>query len=203
MSYSRNLFINCPFDADYYKLLKPLLFSVVYCKYKPQLAETKDGGEIRIRQIQKLILTSKFSIHDLSRIEPRKKNDLPRFNMPFELGLDLGCQRYFKRDKRCLILEEKSHRYKTFISDLSGQDISSHQNDPLEIIKAVRNWLYKFKASSEKLRSYKVIWDLYNEFLYDFDKGMRAENMDPYKIWEIPFSELIEMITQWIHAKAR
>ena len=203
MSYRKNLFINCPFDEDYYPLLKPLLFTVIYCGYKPKISETKDGDDIRIRQIQNLIEESKFSIHDLSRIEPKDKGELPRFNMPFELGLDLGCKRYFKKDKRCLILEEKSYRYKSVISDLSGQDISSHNNDPIHLVKAVRDWLYKFKKGTQTFRPYTVIWDLYNEFLYDFDKDMRAENMDPNKIWEIPFSELIELITNWIKAKKR
>ena len=34
---------------------------------------------------------SAYSIHDLSRMEPLKTNDYPRFNMPFECGIDLSA----------------------------------------------------------------------------------------------------------------
>lgn len=201
MSYRTNIFINCPFDSDYYPLLKPLLFTVIFCGLKPRLSETLDGDDIRIRQIQQIIEESKFSIHDISRIISKNKKDLPRFNMPFELGLDLGCKMYSKKDKKCLILEEDQFRYKKALSDISGQDISSHANDPLQITKCARNWIYKIK--SNKPPAYTVIWDLYNEFLFDFDKDMKAENLDPNKMWEIPFSELIDLMSNWIKSKTK
>lgn len=201
MPFSTNVFINCPFDNDYYPLLKPILFTVIFCGLKPHLSETKDGDDIRIRQIQDLINISKFSIHDLSRILPKTANDLPRFNMPFELGLDLGCKMYSKKNKKCLILEEKPYRYKQVISDISGQDISSHQNKPFEVIKAVRDWLYSIRPQKKKPKAYTIIWDLYNEFIYDFDKDMKAENLDPDKMWEIPFSELIDLMSKWVKSK--
>ncbi|MBT8233552.1 MAG: hypothetical protein HKN51_10195 [Saprospiraceae bacterium] len=147
-----------------------------------------------------MISESKFSIHDLSRILPKAKKDLPRFNMPFELGLDLGCKFYAKKNKRCLILEEKPYRYKEVISDISGQDISSHENDPIQIVKVVRNWIYKIRPQ-KKPKAYTIIWDLYNEFIYDFDKDMKAENLNPDKMWEIPFSELIDLMTKWVKSK--
>jgi len=46
-----------------------------------------------------------------------------------------------------------------------------------------------------------VIWDLYNEFIYDFDEDMKAENLDPNKMWEIPFTELIDLISKWVQSK--
>lgn len=166
------------------------------------MSETKDGDEIRIRQIQQLILQSKYSIHDLSRILPKKDGELPRFNMPFELGVDLGCKTFLKKDKKCLILEEEKYRYKQFISDISGQDISNHANEPIEVIKAVRNWIYKVQEK-QKPKPYTIIWDLFNEFVFDFDKDMKAENLNPDQISEIPFSELIYLITQWIKIKTK
>jgi hypothetical protein len=68
--FEKNVFINCPFDNDYYiPLLRPLLFTIIYLGYNPRIAtESFDSGEIRIQKIGKLIKDSKFSIHDLSRI---------------------------------------------------------------------------------------------------------------------------------------
>ena len=40
-----------------------------------------------------LISASPRSIHDLSRVE-LGENELPRFNMPFELGMALGAKRF-------------------------------------------------------------------------------------------------------------
>jgi len=199
MAYSNNVFINCPFDDDYYPLLKPIIFTVIYCGLNPKISETKDGDNIRIRQIQELIEISKYSIHDISRIETIP----PRFNMPLELGMDLGCKRYSKKDKKCLILEKELYRFKEVMSDISGQDISNHNNDPVLIVKAIRNWIYKIRSTNKKPVSFNTIWDLYNEFVSDFDKDMRAENLDPNKMWEIPFSELIDLTANWIKAKKK
>jgi hypothetical protein len=193
----------------------------------PKLSETKDGDDIRVRQIQSLIVNSKYSIHDISRILPKaytnllkeskkksKKNKkakkevinekefLPRFNMPFELGLDLGCKQYSKKDKKCLILEQKQYRYKEVISDIAGQDVSSHENDAFVLMKCVRNWIYTLDKKN-KPKSFKLIWDLFNEFLFDFDQDMRAEDLDPNKMWEIPFSELIDIMKEWIKNKKK
>lgn len=215
MGYNTNIFINCPFDNDYYALLKPILFTCIFCKLVPRLSETQDGDDIRIRQIQKLIKQSKYSIHDISRILPssfpaknksqkKDKYPLPRFNMPFELGLDLGCKHYLKKDKKCLILEEKPYRYIEVISDIAGQDISNHKNDPFRAVKVVRNWIYTVTTDQKsKPPSYKVIWDLYNEFLFDYETSLKNEDIDPNKIWEIPFSEVIDWMKEWIDNKNR
>ncbi len=201
MAYSKNVFINCPFDDDYYSLLKPIIFTVLYCGLKPRISETKDGDAVRIHSIQQLIEQSKYSIHDLSRIEVKTLDDLPRFNMPFELGIDIGCKKYKRLDKKCLILEEKPFRIKAVLSDIAGQDISSHENDPIIIVKCVRDWIYKIKNANNKPVAYTIIWDLYHEFNFDFNQSMRSENQDPDKMWEIPFSELIQMTSKWISGK--
>ena len=46
--FSRNVFINCPFDAKYSKLLRPILFTIIYLGYNPRIAsERSDSGEAR------------------------------------------------------------------------------------------------------------------------------------------------------------
>src|SRR5262245_48821549 len=45
------------------------------------------------------------------------KGELYRLNMPFELGLDVGCQRFaggLRKRKKCLILDAESYRYQPF-----------------------------------------------------------------------------------------
>jgi hypothetical protein len=52
--YTRNVFINCPFDPAYNQLLNALVFTIFACGYTPRCAkESGDGGEIRINEIKK------------------------------------------------------------------------------------------------------------------------------------------------------
>ena len=103
-----------------------------------------DSDDIRIHKIFGLIKQSKFGIHDLSRAEISEDNPTPRFNMPLELGIFIGCKSFgesFHREKKYLIFDKESYRYQKFISDISGQDIRNHKNKPEEIIQLIRDWL--------------------------------------------------------------
>jgi hypothetical protein len=145
LDYHRQVFINCPFDSRYQKLFEAIHFAVFDCGFRPRSArEADDGTEVRIEKLLAIIEACKFGIHDLSRTQLDSKSGLPRFNMPFELGLFLGAKRYgnaTQRQKNGLILDRTRYRYQQFISDISGQDIHPHQGSPLKAIAAVRDWL--------------------------------------------------------------
>jgi len=86
----------------------------------------------------------KFGIHDISRTELNTEHNLPRFNMPLELGLFLGAKKFGPRkdkSKVCLILDREKYRYQRFISNIAGQDIKSHNDDPYTAIPIIRDWL--------------------------------------------------------------
>lgn len=195
---SKNVFINCPFDNEYFKLLKPLLFCIIYIELSPKISETSDSGEIRLHKIKDLISISNYSIHDLSRMEPLKDNELPRFNMPFECGIDFGIRLSnpdLYKDKKFLILEKERYRYQKVISDIAGNDIMAHHNEPEQIIKVIRNW---FKPILIKIPYHKEIWLAYNEFEFDYEAILNKEGYDPKDINSLTFSDLIENITAWI-----
>lgn len=143
-TFARSVFINCPFDTQYWPILETITFTIIHCGYDPICALLEDdSGEIRVARIARLIKNCKFGIHDISRVEMSARN-LPRFNMPFELGMDLGC-RYFgsgrTHEKRTLILDSQPYRYQKFLSDIAGQDIKTHRNHPDEALLVVREWL--------------------------------------------------------------
>ena len=192
----KNVFVNCPFDNQYFPLLKALLFTIVYIGLKPLISETSDSGEIRLHKIKDLMLESQYSIHDLSRIEPLQDGDLPRFNMPFECGIDFGIKlsNAAQRDKRFLILEKEQYRYQNVISDISGNDIKSHRNEPELLIKAVRDW---FKPTIADIPFYKGIWLAYCEFESDFETTLRSGGYNPKDINELTFCDIIEYIAIW------
>ena len=144
-TYDDNVFINCPFDKDYKPIFNAILFAIFDCGFVPRCTlEEVDASQIRIEKIYSIISSCRYGIHDISRTELDSKNKLPRFNMPLELGLFLGAKRFGGKThnkKACLIFDRKPHRYQKFISDISGQDIKSHNNKPKTAIKEVRDWL--------------------------------------------------------------
>lgn len=202
MSFNQNVFINCPFDNEYRKLLRPLLFTIVYIGLEPQISETTDSGEQRVNSIQNLILNSKYSIHDLSRIEVQNKKDLPRFNMPFELGLDIGCKRFGVGnllEKRCLILEKEQYRYQKVLSDIAGNDIAAHKEDAQTLIRKIRNWFVN--QSMQNLSSANVIWNSFNEFESSLAETLKEEGFDQQDIDEMPKAEFIAYVKDWVQGK--
>lgn len=140
-----SVFINCPFDSDYWPIFEAIVFCIVDCGFVPRSAlELTDSGEVRVHKLRDLIRACKYAVHDLSRVELSPSTGLPRFNMPFELGLDLGARFYgtpLLQTKRCLILEATPYANQKVISDLAGQDPRYHKNSPAEAIQVVRDWL--------------------------------------------------------------
>jgi hypothetical protein len=194
------VFINCPFDDDYMPMLRVLIFTVIRCGFLPRIAtEHSDSGEVRIKKIVNIIGESKFSVHDISRIESLKAGDLPRFNMPFELGIDIGCRELGEslfKTKRCLVLEKEKFTYQKVLSDISGNDIKAHDGDPFQLVKAVRDWFADngvFGLSSP----YKI-WDAYNVFLLKLTEEAEGMGYPKGDYSGITIAEYIYSITRFI-----
>src|SRR5712691_901091 len=142
--YNRNVFINCPFDSAYAPIFEAIVFAVQDAGFRPKCArERLDSSQVRLQKIVDLISTARFSIHDLSRTELDDANALPRFNMPLELGIDLGCKAFSRKhmSKSLLIFDSEKYRFQKYVSDLAGQDIHHHANDPKTAVTRVRDWL--------------------------------------------------------------
>jgi hypothetical protein len=143
VQYEDNVFINCPFDQEYKPIFYAIIFAIHDAGFVARSAlEISDAAQNRFEKIVKIISESKYGIHDISRTELDPVNSLPRFNMPLELGLFLGSRKFGSREHRtkvCVILDKEPYRYQKFISDIAGQDIFSHDNDPRKAIEKVRN----------------------------------------------------------------
>lgn len=99
---------------------------------------------MRFTEIVRLITECGLSVHDISRVQLDRDSSLPRFNMPLELGADLGLRLQGpvrQRDRKILILDTESHRYDKTLSDISGMDIEAHGDHVGKVIKRVRDWL--------------------------------------------------------------
>ena len=203
--YASNVFVNCPFDDEYRSLLRPLLFTVVYLGYTPRIAsERLDSAENRVDKICELICESKYSIHDLSRLKASQAEEFYRLNMPFELGIDYGAREYgapYMEGKQCLILEKGPYDFQKALSDLSGVDIKHHEEEPDEIVRAVRDWFYETLGETDADYP-KVVWYKFNDFttnLYDsrLDEGIPEDDVEE-DIERMPISEYLDAVEEWI-----
>lgn len=192
------VFLNVPFDASYRSLFEALVFCVIDCGFEPRCAlEASDGGRVRVEKIARIIADCTFGVHDISWTELDKKSRLPRFNMPFELGLFLGAKRFGdRRQKRksTLILDRERYRYQKYLSDIAGQDIKAHGNKPAQLIGAVPDWL-RDADSHRHLPSSKVIAGRYEKFRCDLPGLCRNLRLDPV---ELTYNDYKWVIGRWL-----
>lgn len=205
MPFDKNVFVNCPFDQDYRRLLQPILFTIIYLGFRPRIAlEESDSGIPRIQKILRLIGESRLSIHDLSRLRATEAGEFYRMNMPFELGLDVGCRAFgvrAMRNKRCLILESEPYRFQAAISDISNSDIAAHHNVPRTISAEVRNWLAS--QSLKPLPGPAHVWSEFLDFETDNRENLRDRGFSDHDIDKLPIAELISLMEAWAAAAPR
>lgn len=199
--FKTSVFVNCPFDTDYAPILQAILFCIVYLGLTPRLAtERQDSGENRIDKIRELIEESRYSIHDLSRCQAARKGEFFRLNMPFELGIDYACRRYFgqgRETKRILILEEKRYRYQAALSDLSGCDIQAHAGDFEMAMRAVRNWLANEADIVIPVPGASRIFGKYLDFQEWHYERQLAAGFSDADIQDYPTKELLKAMQAW------
>lgn len=73
--------------------------------------EIQDSSQTRIDKIFRIISECRYGMHDICRTEPDPATNLPRFNMPLELGIFLGAKHFgdnYQNLKVCLILDKDS-----------------------------------------------------------------------------------------------
>ena len=202
--YSDNVFINCPFDSAYNHLFEAIIFVVQDCGFIARCArEEDDAGDVRINKIMNIIDQCKYSIHDISKADLDVNTGLARFNMPLELGLYLGAQRYsvaphYNKEKKTLVLDSEQYRYRNFISDLSGQDIVGHNNSFEPIITGVRNFLLT-NSKRKTIPSGNFIISRFNEFIVYLPIICNTMHWDRE---HLTFIEYATCVSEWIKLNA-
>ncbi len=201
VDFTKNVFINCPFDDIYTPLFNAMVFAVHDIGFRTRCAlEASNAGQFRLNKILDIISECKYSIHDLSRTELDAASGLPRFNMPFELGLDLGCRRFGnsrQREKICLVLDFEPYRYQRFISDISGQDIYAHGGDEKRIVELIRNWLrLGLDPQIVKIPSGARIFQRYQEFQEALPTLSDKLDWNPK---QLPYVDFSYAVASWIN----
>jgi len=188
LDYNEGVFVNCPFDSDYKPIFDAIIFAVFDCGFIASCTkQEQDASQIRIEKIYNII----------SRTELDEKTNLPRFNMPFELGIFLAAKKFGREEhgkKKCLILDKSPYRYQNFISDISGQDIEAHDNEPEKAIRIVRDWLRNtslrrtIPGGHEICRHYRIFID---------DLPLMCNDLR-LKPMELIFNDYTLLVTEWL-----
>jgi hypothetical protein len=192
-----DVFINCPFDSDYRDIFRALIFVIRACGFQPRSArELGDGGKTRIAKLYDIIEESRYGIHDISRTELDATHQLPRFNMPLELGIFLGAKQYggpSQRRKLVLIFDTEPYRFQKFISDLAGMDIHAHGGDVEIAISKTRDWLVN--VSRKQLPGDKGLIRRYHEFLAELPSLANKLDLDAATASYVDFEKMLE---EWL-----
>jgi hypothetical protein len=189
----RWVFINMPICRSYNKLQFAFIFVLFYMNLFPRSASEVIGRpELRYAVIRDLIERSRFSIHDLSYVTLDPESNLPRFNMPFELGMARGCFEYHPngRHKRLFVFSRKAHEYRICCSDIQGLDYDFHEKDYRRVLTCLRSWFeadvdFSLARGDELVR----LFDRY----YDWVKrSCRSEFSHPINVEELTFREKLK-----------
>jgi hypothetical protein len=155
------------------------------------------GGRRKPEKISRIIEECRYGIHDLSYVQIDPGTGLPRFNMPLELGLFLGCKRFggrSQRQKACLILDRRPFRYRLSLSDIAGQDVHAYNGKAAEVILKIRDWL---RVSSRRtgLPGGSEVLLRYRRFQRDLPKICAQLKREPA---ELTFADYSETAEYWI-----
>jgi len=199
---SEDVFINCPFSADYDRFFKATIFTVIRSGFNPRCArEDDDGGDVRIEKICRIIEDCKYGVHDISKTELDADSGLPRFNMPLELGLFLGAKKFGGEDqknKKVMILDREAFRYQKFISDIAGQDIHSHDADIGQLIIKLAGWLRRASRRTT-VPGGVILAEEFKRFMTALPIMLEAKQLDPE---DLTYHDEVNFVAEWA-AQAR
>lgn len=200
-----DVFINCPFSADYKPKFRAIVYTVIRSGFEPRCAlEADNSAENRYAKICRIIKECRYGIHDISYTgqygDPAQDADfpLPRFNMPFELGLFLGAHSFGGRKqsaKSALILDIKPYRFQKFLSDIAGHDPRAYDAfDMASLIEQVATWL-RVEAQQPKVPGSEVISDEFERFMGELPRLCQLNGLNFDRLSFFDFSRFAR---EWI-----
>ncbi len=195
--YKKSVFVNAPFTDDRRDVFNAIVFSILACGFTPRCAlEIDNAGQARFDKIVALIRDCHLGIHDISYME--LDGDLPRFNMPFELGVFLGADRFgqgWVGQKACTILDREAFRYQRALSDIAGQDIRAHDCEPRRASSETRAWLSHHIGRGAQIPGAAAIWTMDREFEAELPDLATASMRDSR---DLTFLERRHLATEWL-----
>lgn len=130
-----------PFDSKGERVLVALISGLVALGLNPRCVLEIDPDRSRLERLFRLISECGYSVHDLSSVTLSQAGAfrVPRFNMPFELGLAVAValSRPSGKRHRWRVLERVPHRLSTSLSDLGGYDPAIYEGTIAGLFRAL------------------------------------------------------------------
>ena len=134
------VFLNVPYDRSFRKLYVAYIVALAQLGLRPVATLAIPGGDARLDRILDLIKTSRYSIHDLSRVQlSRPPPTTPRFNMPFELGMAVAWAKMNPRLHTYITCETIHRRAQKSLSDMAGTDFNIHDGTVEGVMREMCN----------------------------------------------------------------
>jgi hypothetical protein len=147
-STASDVFINIPFDRRNEYLYLSLIAAIVGLGLAPRCVVEIRHDAARLKRIFDLIRSCKYSIHDLSAVRlSRGPFRVPRFNMPFELGLAAAVSLSTNGRQKFRVMDAVPHRVTQSLSDLGGYDAFVHRRTAAGVFEAVAD-MFAFAEES-------------------------------------------------------
>jgi hypothetical protein len=191
------VFINCPFDETYSKLLWVVLFTYKRLGIEPCIATgNTDCATNRLDKIITSIQESDISFHDLSRNESEKVNESYRLNMAFELGIDYGLNRVRREPKKLLVVESKRYSIKKALSDYDGMDVQNYTDSAPLLMKIIRDWLVNNHCIKNTLGASGLDRE-YTSFQTHLFNKLTNEGFSQNDINTLPINMFLILVEKW------
>lgn len=155
------VFLNIPYDKKFERLFLAYIAGISAFGLIPRATLEITDSTRRLNKIIKLIGACEYSIHDLSRVQlDARKPRVPRFNMPFELGLCVADGMRAERGKQnWFVFEAVEQRMEKSVSDLKGTDPKIHEGR----IDGVFRELCNIFKPRERRPTVQQMWRIYRE----------------------------------------
>lgn len=135
-----SVFLNIPYDAGFENLLLAYIAAISAFGFAPRATLEIPFGQRRLDRILMLIRQSKYSIHDLSRVQlDRNSPRTPRFNMAFELGITVALEKSSHPQHEWVVCESVLRRINKSLSDLDGTDAYIHGGRVKGVLREMGN----------------------------------------------------------------
>src|SRR5207245_11506447 len=108
---------NVPYDPRYERLFVALIAGLCAFGLRPWATLEIPSPTRRLDRILELVSACRYSFHDLSRVQ--LAGGVPRFNMPFEVGLAVATARW-RPAHQWFLLEARAHRIQRTLSVKQG-----------------------------------------------------------------------------------
>lgn len=155
------VFLNIPYDPKFERLFLAYIAGISAYGMVPQATLQITDSSRRLEKILKLARSCTYSVHDLSRVQlDAKKPRVPRFNMPFELGLCVADANQKDNQKQnWFVFEAVANRLDKSLSDLRGTDPRIHD----ATVRGVLSGLCNIFRRPGRQPSVPQMWQIYKK----------------------------------------